>query len=337
MSKMFTIQSLLKSLFVSFLVAVWLLGCEEGVEPFVGDEHPFTIWGFMDAANDTQKVRVFSIEERLGLDRSGPIDAVVTSTDLHTGEVREWVDSEVTYNNGSVGHVFWSDFQAEFEHSYRLEVTRSDGASVSVEVTLPLGVEVELDRISKQTLLPVFIKGDPPEFIKLEMEYDVSSVPPATVFPRSASPPLAYRYPVTISYADELKQVNDGWEVLLNMPDDFRTIQREFENVCLGSKYISLRKIEFRFLVAFEEWVSPVETFDPEVLIQPGTFSNVENGYGFFGAGYAVNIRWTPPFDVVGAIGFAQSSPCSGFSANPTNPDCVMPPDPCFPPDFEGY
>jgi len=332
---MYSFYSFIRTVLVASLVAVWLLGCEEGVEPIIGDEHPFTIWGFMDAGSDTQRVRVFSIEERLGLDRSGPIDAVVTSTDLQTGEVRHWIDSEVLFEDGSVGHVFWSDFQAVFHHTYRLEVRRSDGASVSAEVTLPEGVEVELDRYSRELLVPVHIKGYPPEFIGLEVEYNVSTVPPATVFPRSSSPPLSYRYPVTISYADELKEADDGWMLRINLPEDFATIQNEFENVCLRSKYIALRNIEFRFLVAFDEWESPAGTFDPEVLIQPGAFSNVDGGYGFFGAGYAVRIRWYPPNDVVANVGYSMSAPCDMFPS-PTNPDCTMPPEPCFPPDWDG-
>lgn len=56
------------------------------IQPIVGDDHPFTIWGYSDAHADVQYVHVFTIEDRLGLDRSGPIDVLATSENPITRE-----------------------------------------------------------------------------------------------------------------------------------------------------------------------------------------------------------------------------------------------------------
>ena len=44
-------------------------GCEESVDAIIGTEIPFTIWGFLDVAADTQYVRVFEVTDQLIPDR----------------------------------------------------------------------------------------------------------------------------------------------------------------------------------------------------------------------------------------------------------------------------
>ena len=310
------------------LLALLLLGCDEDFYPFVGEERPFTLWGYMDAGADTQKVRVFSIEARPGLDRAGPIDAVVTSTDLDTDEQRRWHDSEVVFEDGSVGHVFWSAFRAEHGHRYRLEVARSDGAVSRVEVTVPGPVEVEIDTETARTAIPVQILGTPPRLVKVEVEYNTWTVPAANPWPPGTPSGLSYNFPVAFSYTDRLDSIAGGWETEINMVTDFPGIQDAFERNCLANLLITIRRIEFRLLVATEDWDPPGGTFDPEVLAEPGTFSNVENGFGFFGGGFSVIERWVPPPNALRAAGFTFEAPCA-FGAQDI-PECQPHIEPCF-------
>ena len=316
---------------ILFLLACFALltaGCDDTITPIVGEERPFTLWGFLDAEADTQKVRVFTIEERLGLDRAGPIDAVVTSIDLDTGERRQWTDSEITFADGSVGHVFWSPFRAEFEHSYRLEVARSDGAASSVEVTIPPRVEVDLVNPTTRTIFPALIRGRPPSLVKVEVVYDAITLPPANPWPPGSPTPPAVRLPVSVSYDGRQEPTEDGWEIEINMREDFLVVQDEFERNCLTKDLIALRRVDFRFLAADEQWVPPGGSFEPDLLIEPGTFSNVENGFGFFGGGYTVSTRWFPDLDVQASIGFKTAGPCL---MTPQNiPECQLPPEPCL-------
>ena len=91
---------------------------------------------------------------------------------------------------------------------------------------------------------------------------------------------------------------------------------------------IALRRIELRLLVASEDWDPPGGTFDPDVLVQPGAFSNVENGFGFFGGGFTVSERWTPNIDLLRTIGYTFEAPCA-FGPQDI-PACQLPPEPCF-------
>ena len=74
------------------VIAVCVLtGCDSSVDPIIGSDLPFTIWGFMNSGADTQYVRVFPITGELITERGDEIDAEVYSTDMTTSERRRWM------------------------------------------------------------------------------------------------------------------------------------------------------------------------------------------------------------------------------------------------------
>ena len=308
--------------------ALFIAQCDQSIEPFVGDPRPYTLWGFLDAHADTQRVRVFTIEDRLGTDRSGPIDAVVTSTNEATGETREWIDEEVEFSDGSMGHVFYSAFQAEYEHTYRLEVRRSDGATSTARVTIPPPVTVELVDARNRIVVPVFIHGKPPNLVDVNVLYEAATLPPANPWPPGSPTPQGFVVPVTVSYAGLEEPTADGWAFEVHIRNDFLKVQEEFTLNCLSEDHIGLRRVRFQFLAASEAWAPPGNSYDPNLLIEPGTFSNVENGLGFFGGGYSVSEHWTPSEVVLRAVGYRTSGPCPMAPRN--IPECQLPPEPCF-------
>ncbi len=313
----------------ALLLAVsFLTSCDQTIDPIIGEDRPFTIWGYLDAHADTQRVRVFSIEERLGIDRGGPIDAAVTSTNLTTGEARTWTDREITYSDSSVGHVFEAAFRAQYEERYRLSVRRSDGAESSAEVTIPPPVKVELTDERNRVIVPIQIHGKPPKLVNASVIYDAITLPPANPWPPGSTTPPAVRLPVKVSYSGKEEPTDNGWLYELNLRDDFAIVQEEFELSCLSPDHIALRRIYFQFLAADEQWAPPNDSFDPNLLIEPGTFSNVENGYGFFGGGYTVSTHWVPTEIILRNIGYRTAGPCPLSPQN--TPDCQLPPEPCL-------
>jgi len=72
-----------------------------------------------------------------------------------------------------------------------------------------------------------------------------------------------------------------------------------------GRTPVFLDHIEARVFVVSEEWESPVGSFDPELLVQPGTFSNVENGFGFVGGGYFDSFLFELDDEVARDAGFS--------------------------------
>lgn len=319
---------LIAGLVVAILVALPLAGCEQAIDPIIGEDRPFTLWGYFDANADTQRVRVFSIEQRLGTDRSGPIDAVVISKDLATGETHSWTDTEVAFNDSVTGHVFWSAFKPEYERAYRLEVRRSDGATSSVEVTIPPHIDVELVDPTERVKIPVFIHGKPPNLVGVQVVYDAITLPPANPWPPGSTSPPGIRLPVSVPYTDKVEPTADGWKLELNLRQDFGVVQKEFDANCLRSDLVTLRRIDFRFLAADADWSPPRGSFDPNLLIEPGAFSNVENGFGFYGGGYVSSTRWISKENVLRSIGYVTSGPCPLMPQN--IPICQLPPEPCL-------
>lgn len=288
------------------LCTLVLMSCEEDVNPIVGNDRPFTLWGQINPQADTQAVRIFPIENQLSFIDGSPLDVTITSTHLQSGETQVWQDSVVTLENGEIRHVYWAAFRAEFEQTYRLEARRSDGNSTIVEVTTPPDVPIELpppnENQARPILLPVLINGVPPAIPKLEVEYMATTANDPNPFNPEDRPIIAF--PVRISYEDQVIRTRDGFSFNINIFDDFQTIRGQFADNDLPFDFISLRHMQLYVHVGDETWVSPIETFDANLLVEPGVFSNVENGFGYFGAGYVQTHRWVPPTILLQRAGF---------------------------------
>lgn len=270
--------------------ALVLMGCEEAVNPVLGTERPFTLYGFFNPRSDTQAVRLFAVEGRLELTRPEPLDAEVASMDLQRGQRHAWQDSVVQYSTEQYGHVYWSVFRAEYERRYRLEATRSDGATAHVEVTVPPLAEPLL---LAPTIAPGFVIfpllwQDAPRINNIAVRYLTNCG--------------VFEFP----YGVELQeQVEAGTLVTVRLSEDARQIFQKilFDPACTVRE-LRVGEIEVVVLVTNAEWIPPTGVYDPELLVEPGTFSNVENGFGFVGAGYSVAFRWEPSESTLTAAGF---------------------------------
>ena len=285
---------MIRAVSIAFLVVllVPVLGCESTVEPVTGTDEAFTLYGFFNPLADTQAVRVFPVEERLVRTQPTPIDAALASTDLTDGSAAVWRDSLVLYQSNlfpdTYGHVFYASFRAAYEHTYRLTATRSDGATSAVEVTVPPRVEPELLPFDVQTFairMPVRWAGAPMlNAVEVVYQLIIDDVEVNYVVP----------------YGPEMwTRTADAIVVKVEFADDAQTIRRETR----GGRFVLLA-IEQRALVTNREWDPPGGVYDPEVLVQPGVFSNVEDGFGFVGAGYSAAITWLPEAEIVQQVGF---------------------------------
>jgi hypothetical protein len=286
------------------LVVPLLAGCREDVVSVLGTDQPFTLWGVFNPLADTQFVRVFPIEGTLQAGEPVPLDARFTSTDLVTGEERIWRDSVRIDARSLVEHIYYAPFMAEYGRSYLLEIVGGDGRTSSVEVAVPARTELTLAPAdtSGHVRLPVFVRNDPPNLIRSEVELSVSYV---IGFSASGCP--NYRYvEYVLPYDDLRRPTDDGWTFVVNLNEvynEVQTITRNDESY-LPQYGITLGFIRFNTVVASEAWVPPNDVFDPAVLVQPGTMENVENGFGFVGAGYRLSRGWSLPVSVIERVGF---------------------------------
>ena len=278
-------------------------GCTEDVTAVLGSDMPYTLYGVLSPQLDSQWVRVFPIEDRLEPASDERLDAVFTSRDLETGEEFVWRDSVIMDAFGQHAHAFWAPFRAEYGHTYRIVVRRSDGRESSVETTVPPETRVVVQPPEvrpTRVLAPVSIEGAAPRLLRIEVVYSVGYLPAGGAGLESDE--------VIVPYDARQQQVGAGWVVPINLSEDVDVVtdslQRRIERPVDRAVGIMLNRITLRLIVAGEDWNPPGGVFDPEVLVQPGVLSNVQNGFGYVVSGYRHEITWTPSEETIAASGF---------------------------------
>ena len=283
------------------------MGCEEDVTAVLGSDRAFSLYGVLSPQLDSQWVRVFPVEDRLEPAEGEGLGATLVSTDLETGEEFEWEDSLVVDAFGQPAHVYWAPFAAEYGHSYALEIRGSDGGESSVSVTVPPRTDVVVQEANVSAIsatLPVLIEGDAPRVIRVEVDYAMAYRAAGDANPTSAT--------VVIPYPEAAFPSSDGWIVPIDLDADFHavgdTLADRIDRPIDRDYGVFLNILTLHLIVANDEWNPPGGTFDAHVLVQPGTLSNVENGFGFVGAGYRHEHVWIPEPEVARAAGFRAAA-----------------------------
>lgn len=279
-----------------------LAACEEDVAQ-VRTERPFTVFGLLSPALPRQEVYVFPIEPRLRpLPTSAP-DARVTTTDLATGETVVWEDSvqAATGTGGGAEYVFRAPIDVAYGRTYRLEVARQDGATARVDVTVPEEAALVVGDTyvddSARPITPVVVDRPVPQIHHVTVVYDVQYGPGRTERQEIALGP---------EYAGAARARADRWTIDVSHRADHDRVLNRLEQAELYDPAYGLHvyTVRLELLIASAEWDPPGGRFDPDVLARPGTMSNVENGYGFVGAGYRREATWTPPLEALVLSGF---------------------------------
>jgi hypothetical protein len=283
------------------LLGVTLSGCEENVNPFREEARYFTLFGALDMNADSQFVRVTPIRQEVEFDDGAPIDAVVTTFDLTDGSVLVWTDSLFTFDDGSQGHIFLAPLRIQPGHTYRMEVERSDGIIASAETTVPdLPIPV-VDPIADAGAL----------FITQSVRWLGVDDAPFNVetFYRFLTAPGAPFTDVAIDYepGNQSSNTENGWQIRVDLSGD----KDKILEVVPQPGRLTFMGMGMGITVLDDQFDPPGGRFDPEVLVQPGVFSNVENGFGFVGAMGRFTVEWIVPDEIVRNLGYVppQSNP----------------------------
>ena len=261
------------------LFAMVIVGCQESVDPVLETEEAFSMYGYLDPSSDQQALRIFTVDGILFPTTTDFLDAVVTSVNMDTGETIVWRDSVITFRDRSIGHVFVADFRATHSTRYIITAVRSDGRDAFVDLITPPDGDVRIDNIvsSRSNVIVTMNWADVPRIIQADVSYFVR-IP----FP-DGSDTTTVRVDIK---SGRVQENSDGtWAVTIIPSSDIGAIFSALQ-IQPGRTPVILHQIEVKAFVVSEEWESPVGSFDPELLVQPGTFSNVHNGFGFVGGGY---------------------------------------------------
>jgi hypothetical protein len=233
-------------------LALALGACSEGVDPTVGTDEVFTLYGYLDPTADRQSIRVVPIAERLDAETPDAIDAAVTATDLASGETVAFRDSLVTFPDGARGFVFVADWTPGFGRTYRVEAVRAeDGKAASAVVETPEAVNATLaPPISTldDLVYPVLF-GQAPNVFATEILISARE--------SAASDTTVYRIP----YPEGRSEVGpDG--TVVEIP--FVSIVRDFLIDRGLFAQLELLELELRAFVANDEWDVPSGRFDDD-------------------------------------------------------------------------
>lgn len=303
-------------LYVISLV-VLLGGCTETVSPRINSGSPFTVYGYLDPSTDTQTIRVIPIADTIDEVKSLEIDATVRTINLQTNETVVWQQKRTVFSDSTEGIVFTANFTPLYTHSYRLEVSNADGEMTTAETVVPEFTEIEF-LSGENPFAPVFlIHSQNANLVQVSMSYLAVAMQPSISILGNVF------LPVNVSYRGKEVAGADGLELQVDLRNDRNHVLSAMSNVCVTTPFITIRSAEMRFFVGDDQWVPPGGVFDADTFIQPGTFSNITNGYGYFGSGYGANFSIRLTASAIQQLGYAVNPPCvTGPGFNPNAPEC---------------
>jgi len=282
----------IQRLLLTLLTLVILTGCSEtSLDPFENDDRFYSIFGYLDSRQTDHQIRLIPITRFAeNIEAWTPdvanLDARVTSTDLSTGSQTRWTYSLERLEDGDFGHIFRSKFIVRPGRTYRLEVTRSDGTITSAETTVPR--------------FPITVPNPDTLFYPYEIAPD-SGEATSVYLPDIASPwDMFVTYDlqgtfIRLPYGRPGSRTDDGgWVFDIDMAGDAPRMRDEL-GLPPGSQLPLLHAILLQVRALDSNWDPPNGVFDPEILAQPGTMSNVENGYGFWGSIGLYQYTWIAP------------------------------------------
>lgn len=276
-----------------------LAGCETNVDPFIEDDRFYTIFGYLDTATELQAVRVIPLRRVIG-QNSSEIDAIVTTTELESGSVVEWTAELVDFPDGSVGHVFRGPFRPNPGSTYRFDILRSDGASASASTTIPVATSVSVAApilAVASAFQNVFWSDIPTDPFRVDVWYRFMGVRPSDPF-----------VDAVIVYGEEVfgGPKNGGWETLVRLSEDREKVTEAIG--VAGNAGLTLMGVGARLTLPDDAWRAPGGVYDKELLVQPGAFSNVENGFGFLGSVNQYTVEWGLSPEITKRIGYSVPS-----------------------------
>ena len=244
-----------------------LAACETEFEPFEQSDLTFSLFGVLDAAADTQFVRVADLRRpaRVG----EPLDATVTLEHLGTGARTVLRDSVFVLAGGGVVHNVWTPERVAADAPYRITASRPGGTAATAELRTPptfpdpeldSGITLSTSVANPPRLQQVFFPGVE-AFADLRIRYRLTSGT------------------VVVSYLDRAVPMDGGgFRIAFNAYED---AQRALTGRP-GEGCPSLRSAEVVVAATTAAWPDVLE-LDPEAAALPGTITNVEGGVGFVG------------------------------------------------------
>lgn len=273
---------------ILLLIAAAMLGagCDTDID-FQGERTEyFALHGYLDTRADTQFVRATPITSTPESLNTKSLNMQVHSEHLETGTTVTWTDSLVRLDDGSIGHLFYTEMAPQPGERYRLTVTRPDDPTTTATIRTPPARSLEghsiriVARIITKNVVLRRLQDVPH---RLRVCYRVART--------AESVPII----VEISYQQSGERVAGGRQFTLHLSDDRHTVLDELDRPSTDST-----------LVLYDAGLVVTQLSDNWNATERGR--NIRNGRGFFGAVSQYGVRIPLSDSTVRTVGYAPPS-----------------------------
>ncbi len=273
--------------------ALGILGCDDTVTAILESNRKISMYATLDMNADTQFVRVVPIRGTIN-EQVDPMQFALRSIDLDNGSEVEWEDSLITFSDGSEGLVFFAPLRVFPGHTYRIEASGGNSELVtSAETTIPQIPTVAVGPDSAERFVTpsgffvisrqdVVWNGLEREPLEIELWYRFLRTP------RSGFDDIRFPFP------PDGELLGDQLSFNLDL-----AAQRFIVADSIDTRRTAFIGLGMRITILNTAFVPPGGVFDRELLVQPGTFSNVENGFGFIGTVGRFSTEWVLQEDTI--------------------------------------
>lgn len=254
-----------------------VVGCDQTFEPLQeNDRYHFSIYGTLDAAADTQWVRVGIPRQSIN-ERPDPSRITVILQNVNTTESVIMQDS--LFGSNDLLN-YWTTMPLETEQTYRIIAERDDGKSSHVKVTIPDELPTPL----------VWVNNNPPGYMiyiddSVEHIADVQTKWYVLLSPQTERVKRVY----TFNYRNTLKHSGAfGGAYFTLVPD---SEERRYITESNAGAEITVLHRQFFVAAGGPEWDENIPSIDDLEYFLDGTASNVENGLGYV---VGTDSKWVP-------------------------------------------
>lgn len=260
-------------LFVCCLVL--LGGCDQSFQPLQKNErYHFSIFGYLDAAADTQWVRVGTVRQSIN-ETPDPTGIKVTLEHIQSGQTAVMNDSVFTSRNVLN---YWTTMDIENEQTYRITAEHADGKTSRVTVTTPKKLSPPYITLSSNPNGANIYVDNVVEHIA-----DIQSVWFVTLNPETENRKRIYRFPLRNTLRHTFAFYG-AYSAFANWEKELGQIEQNF-----GSAEYSVESIQVFIAAGGPEWNEKFTSIDDLEYFLDGTASNVENGLGYV---VGIDGRW---------------------------------------------
>ena len=285
---------------IALIAASALMSCDETVDPILESDRQFTLFGTLDMASDTQFVRVVEIRPTLTAPDQ-KLDATFTSRQLGLDVVHTWKDSVYTFEDGTVGHIFYAPLRVLAGKTYNVNVRKPGSDLVTSATTLvPFKLEpaVQLEEVFR-VLTTQLIASQRILWWSLDEEpYDIVQWYRFFVYDDYGFVDV----PLTHKPASQAAQTHPGfWETKIDLVRDRDTLLVNRPELFVRAFLVGLG---MTMTVLDDKFKPPGGVFTAAALSQPGTMSNVTNGFGYVGSIGRFSAEWILQDTTATALGY---------------------------------